>query len=59
MIYDYASERALAKKEIKNAAKALNIECEDFKALKKDEKYLVFGSFLLAQHFIKENFETT
>ena len=59
MIYDYASERALAKKEIKNAAKALNIECEDFKTLKKDEKYLVFGSFLLAQHFIKENFETT
>lgn len=58
-LYDYISERALAKKEIKSIAKALNIECDEFRALEKDKKYLVFGSFLLVENFVRENVETT
>lgn len=59
MLYDYASERALATKQIKSAAKALDIECSEFTAIEKDKKYLVFGSFMLAERFIKEQFEKT
>lgn len=58
-LYDYTSERALAKKEIKSVAKSLKIECDEFRALKKDKKYLVFGSFLLVENFVRENVETT
>lgn len=58
-LYDYISERALAKQEIKSIAKALKIECDEFRALKKDKKYLVFGSFLLVENFVRENVETT
>ncbi len=58
-LYDYISERALAKKEIKSIAKALNIECDEFRTLEKDKKYLVFGSFLLVENFVRENVETT
>ncbi len=58
-IYKYFSHRALANDEIKRIATELGIVCEDFKALKKDERYLVFGSFVLVEHFLKEHFETT
>lgn len=58
-LYKYHSQRALADDEIRRVANALNIACEDFTNLKKGERYLVFGSFVLVQHFIKENFETT
>lgn len=58
-IYKYFSQRALANSEIKRIAKELGITCEDFKTLKKDERYLVFGSFVLVENFLKEHFETT
>lgn len=58
-IYKYFSQRALANSKIKCVAKELGIACEDFKTLKKDERYLVFGSFVLVENFLKEHFETT
>lgn len=58
-IYKYFSQRALADDEIRRVASALSIVCEDFMGLKEGERYLVFGSFVLVQHFIKEHFETT
>lgn len=58
-IYKYFSQRTLGGFEIKRTAKELGIVCEDFQALKQHERYLVFGSFVLVEHFLKENFETT
>lgn len=58
-IYKYFSQRTLGDFEIKRTAKELGIVCEDFQNLKQHERYLVFGSFVLVEHFLKENFETT
>lgn len=58
-IYKYFSQRTLGDFEIKRTAKELGIVCEDFQSLKQHERYLVFGSFVLVEHFLKENFETT
>ncbi|NDJ27792.1 bifunctional folylpolyglutamate synthase/dihydrofolate synthase [Campylobacter sp. MIT 12-8780] len=58
MIYKYESQRELATKHIKEVALKLDIKCEDFIKLEKDRTYLVFGSFVLVQHFLKEHFET-
>ncbi len=53
-LYIYPSQRKLATQQIKAAAKALDIECEDFKGIAKGEKYLVFGSFVLVENFLRD-----
>ena len=58
MVLNYKSQRKLATNEIKAAAKALGIACEDFKGVKKGERYLVFGSFVLVEHFLRDYVET-
>ena len=58
MVLSYESQRKLATNEIKAAAKALGIACEDFKGVKKGERYLVFGSFVLVEHFLRDYVET-
>nr|WP_236842763.1 bifunctional folylpolyglutamate synthase/dihydrofolate synthase [Campylobacter lanienae] len=57
-IYNYDSQnRKLAKKQIIKAANELGIECLEFKHLDKDKRYLVFGSFVLVENFIKDKIE--
>jgi dihydrofolate synthase / folylpolyglutamate synthase len=53
-LYVYPSQRKLATQQIKAAAKALDIECEDFKGIAKGENYLVFGSFVLVENFLRD-----
>ena len=57
LIYEYFSERKLATKEISTIAKELSIACENFKCMQKEKDYLVFGSFVLVENFLKEYFE--
>ncbi len=57
-ICKYESQRKLATNEIKAAAKALGVACEDFEGLNKGEKYLVFGSFVLVENFVRDYVET-
>lgn len=56
MLYDYESERKLASDEVFKIAKELDIACEKFTGIKDDELYLVFGSFLLVEKFLKGDF---
>lgn len=59
-IYRYESkDRALATDIIKDIAKELDIECLYFNSIKKDENYLVFGSFMLVEEFLKGEFYDT
>ncbi|ANE35792.1 bifunctional folypolyglutamate synthetase / dihydrofolate synthetase [Campylobacter iguaniorum] len=58
LIYEYESfERKLAGDKIQKIAAQLGIKCAKFTSLKDDENYLVFGSFVLVYHFIKETLE--
>lgn len=51
-IYDYKSSyRELATPYIKKTCDDLGIKCLDFQSLKKDENYLLFGSFMLVEEF--------
>ena len=51
-IYDYKSSyRELATPYIKKTCDDLGIKCIDFQSLKKDENYLLFGSFMLVEEF--------
>lgn len=52
-IFSYKSERKLGENEIKKVAKTLNIKCEKFTQINKNEKYLVFGSFMLVENFLR------
>ena len=57
-IYNYDSQnRKLAKKQIIKVANELGIECLEFKHLDRDKRYLVFGSFMLVENFIKDKIE--
>lgn len=46
-------QRAEDASKIKNAAEELSLECEDFKKIDEKEEYLVFGSFSVAEEFLK------
>ena len=50
-------QRGIADKEIKDFCKEKNIKVFDFKTINQDEEYLVFGSFLVVEKFMKDNFE--
>ncbi|WP_086282482.1 Mur ligase family protein [Campylobacter devanensis] len=57
-IYNYKSySRKLATHKITQIAKDLGITCCEFTNLDENEKYLVFGSFMLVENFIKEEIE--
>lgn len=57
-IYKYESHnRALADELIFKIAKKLDISCSNFMSLKQNEKYLVFGSFVLVNNFIRNVIE--
>ncbi|MDR0467797.1 MAG: bifunctional folylpolyglutamate synthase/dihydrofolate synthase, partial [Campylobacteraceae bacterium] len=47
------SERENAKEEIKNYLDFLQIKHKEFKNIDKDRDYLVFGSFLVVEAFLK------
>ena len=51
------SDREMANKEICRVCKDLEIECRDFKTIESDKIYLVYGSFLVVEKFIKDFFE--
>lgn len=54
-LYSYkSSHRPLANNEIKEACKLLNIKCKKFSQLKEDKFYLVFGSFVLVEQFLRK-----
>jgi dihydrofolate synthase/folylpolyglutamate synthase len=47
------SERAIAEERLVEAAAGLGIEAEPFRGLCEEEEYLVFGSFIVAEAFLK------
>ncbi len=51
------NQRGMAQKEIKNICKQKKIEISDFKSINDDEEYLVFGSFIVVEKFMKDYFE--
>ncbi|RAZ60430.1 bifunctional folylpolyglutamate synthase/dihydrofolate synthase [Campylobacter hyointestinalis subsp. lawsonii] len=58
LIYEYESlDRKLAGAKIQSIAKSLGISVSKFSCIDKDKDYLVFGSFVLVEHFIKEVIE--
>lgn len=57
-IYEYKSdERKLAGEEIAKICAQIELECSNFTQLNERENYLVFGSFLLVEHFLNETFK--
>ena len=57
-IYKYKSdERKLAGEEIAKICAQIGLECDKFAQLNERENYLVFGSFLLVEHFLNETFK--
>ena len=57
-IYEYKSdERKLAGEEIAKICAQIGLECDKFAQLNERENYLVFGSFLLVEHFLNETFK--
>ena len=57
-IYEYKSdERKLAGEEIDKICAQIGLECSNFTQLNERENYLVFGSFLLVEHFLNETFK--
>ena len=57
-IYEYKSdERKLAGEEITKICAQIGLECDKFAQLNERENYLVFGSFLLVEHFLNETFK--
>lgn len=58
LIYEYESlDRKLAGAKIQGIAESLGISVSKFSCIDKDKDYLVFGSFVLVEHFIKEVIE--
>lgn len=58
LIYEYESlDRKLAGAKIQGIAESLGISVSKFSRIDKDKDYLVFGSFVLVEHFIKEVIE--
>ncbi|BDY13385.1 bifunctional folylpolyglutamate synthase/dihydrofolate synthase [Hydrogenimonas cancrithermarum] len=52
------SERAIAEERLAEAAAKLGIEAGPFRGLREEEEYLVFGSFIVAEAFLKSLHET-
>ena len=52
-ILDIDSKRIEEKRELQKTLKTLKIQYKDFHEIKEDEKYLVFGSFSVAEEFLK------
>ncbi|MEE3775901.1 bifunctional folylpolyglutamate synthase/dihydrofolate synthase [Campylobacter sp. CX2-4080-23] len=58
LVYNYPSQnRKLAVDRIIELSKELKIKCFEFKNLDEKERYLLFGSFMLVENFIKEEIE--
>lgn len=56
-ILDYESNRELGGEKIIKCLDELGIKWQKFKGVQDDEKYLVFGSFMLVEHFLRNYFE--
>lgn len=57
-IYEYQSDdRKLAGDKIQECADELGLEVVKFSQISPSEDYLVFGSFLLVENFLRNNFE--
>ncbi len=56
-IIQLENDRGLATQDIIDICKQKNIECDFLKRVEKDKEYLVFGSFLVVEKFLKEYFE--
>lgn len=58
-IYSYKSDlRALANEDIKEVCQELKIKCKQFESLSEKKSYLVFGSFMLVENFLKNEMKT-
>nr|MBP3724118.1 bifunctional folylpolyglutamate synthase/dihydrofolate synthase [Campylobacter sp.] len=54
LIYDYPShDRKLLTNKISNLALNLGLKCYNFERIEPNNEYLVFGSFLLVSHFLR------
>jgi len=56
-IIQLEDERGIASKEIADICREKEIECDFFEKIEEDKEYLVFGSFLVVERFLKEYFE--
>lgn len=56
-ILDYESNRELGGEKIIKCLNELGIKWKKFKGIQDNEKYLVFGSFMLVEHFLRNYFE--
>lgn len=55
-LYNYESKgRKLASEKIEKIAATLDIDFSVFSAIDKDKNYLVFGSFMLVEQFLRKN----
>ncbi len=58
-IIDIKDERAVDKEELIKVLRELGIKFRDFKKIEKEEEYLVFGSFRVAEEFLKGGFSAS
>ncbi len=56
-ILDIKSERDMAKEEIEEYLPSLGLQYKEFNDIDSQKQYLVFGSFLVVEKFIKDFFE--
>jgi len=56
-ILDIKSEREMAKEEIEKYLLSLGLKYREFNSINSQKQYLVFGSFLVVEKFIKDFFE--
>lgn len=59
LVFEYESARKLANERLFTIAKELNLKCQKYNGMQDDETYLVFGSFLLVEAFLRKEIETT
>ncbi len=51
------NQRGMSKKEIVDICRQMNIEVNSFNSIDDSEEYLVFGSFVVVEKFMKDYFE--
>lgn len=56
-IIEIKDSRVVKKDELISSLRELNIQYRDFKSIKKNEEYLVFGSFFVVQEFLERFYE--
>ena len=56
-IIDLDEERVAKRENLKRVLKKLSLDFKDFNKIEENEEYLVFGSFLVVEKFLKGFYE--